>query len=365
MRRMVTLFVSAAAVGLVAALGSACPGFAASAHTAVAAQSSHASVMLSWPVTITLRTVPPLPGVRFQFDGRTVVTNAKGVVTVTEPHNFGLHTLTLVQTHLVTTDRQYYFARWAGQRDPNQAFVDTVRGLPMRADYTVTAGFTVSCPVSPRLVEQTGSALSPAQVSELTVLSDRGQPTTLRTSGVSWLLCAAPAYRDSQLLLRNLQYSVQTMLVSGANVVHAGLQRFSPITTPDPKITGYFYSLRMTAHDALFGGGVGSYALLTMPNHKVRKVVFGPSHVATLRNLPLGTYQVTVKAGGASIAGQDVRLSRDQTADLPVVSSYDVAVLVIGLLLVVVGLPLLSGSQRRRVVSLARRGAQVLHRAMG
>jgi hypothetical protein len=365
MRRMVTLCLSAAAVGLVAALGSAQPGFAVSADMGVAARSSQASAVQTWPVTITVRTVPPLAGVRFQFDGQPVVTNASGVATITEQHNFGLHTLALVQTQLVTANRQYHFARWAGQRDPNQAFIDTVRGLPMRADYTVTAGFTVSCPVSPRLVEQTGIVLAPARVSELSVLSDLGQPATLRTSGVSWLPCAAPAYRGSQLSLRDLQYSVQTMLVSGINVVHAGLERFSPISTPAPKITGYFYSLRMTAHDALFGGGVGSYALLTMPNHTVRKVEFGPTHVVTLRNLPLGTYQVTVKAGGASIAGQDVRLSHDQTADLTAVSTYDVVVLVAGLLLVVVGLPLLSGSQRRRVVSLARRGAQVLRRAAG
>lgn len=365
MRRGVTLCLSAAA-GLVAALGTAQPGFAAPAHPALAAQGSRATeARSSWPVTITIRTVPPLPGVHFQFDGQPITTNASGVAAVTEQHNFSLHTLTLAQTHLATADRQYSFARWAGQRDPNQAFIATVRGLPMRANYTVTAGFTVSCPVSPRLVEQTGSVLAPPRVSELSVLSDVGQSATLHVSGVSWLPCAAPAYRDSQLSIRNLQYSVQTMLVSGANVVHAGVERFSPISTPDPKIIGYFYSLRMTAHDALFGGGVGSYALLTMPNHTVRRVAFGPTHIATLRDLPSGTYQVTVKAGGASVAGQDVRLSRDQTADLTAVSSYDVAVLAVALLIVVVGLPLLSGSQRRRVVSLARRGAQALRGAVG
>ena len=55
------------------------------------------------------------------------------------------------------------FLRWAGQRDPNQAFRPTVNGLPMRADYTVTASFATACPVSPRLVEENGTPLPTAR----------------------------------------------------------------------------------------------------------------------------------------------------------------------------------------------------------
>jgi hypothetical protein len=321
---------------------------------------SRASVLRPWPVTITIRTVPSLGGVRFLFDGQPITTNARGLAAITERHNFSTHILELAQTQIATANRRYSFRRWAGQRDPSQAFSATVRGLPMRANYTITAGFAVSCLVSPRLAEQNGAVLQPARVSKLTVRSDLGQPSSLNPSRPSWLPCAWPVYQDSQLSIRNLQYSVQAMLVSGTNVVHAGLQRFQPISQPNPTLTGNFYALTVTAHDAFFGSTMGSYALLTMPDHRVRKVLFGTAHAATVRDLPIGTYRVVVKAGGATIASQTVRLSRNQTTDLTAVSTVDVAAIVAALVAAVVGLPLLSRSQRRRVVALARRGAQVL-----
>ena len=84
---------------------------------------------------------------------------------VTEQHNFSAHTLTLADTKLSASGRRYTFVRWAGQRDPDQAFRPTVQGLPMRADYTVTASFAVMCPVSPRLAQQDGVALAANRVS--------------------------------------------------------------------------------------------------------------------------------------------------------------------------------------------------------
>ncbi len=363
MRVRISLALSAIAAGLSAGLAAAPPAVAAPAQSAASGMFSRMSVLRPWPVTITNRTVPPLAGVRFLFDGQLIATSARGYAAITEQHNFSAHILELAQTQIATASRRYSFLRWAGQRDPRQAFSSTVRDLPMRANYTITAGFGVTCIVSPRLAEQDGAVLQPARVSKLIVRNDLGQRARLNPSRASWLPCAWPAYQDSQLSIRNLQYSVQTMLVSGTNVVHAGLERFVPISQPNPTLTGYFYALSVTAHDAFFGNAMGSYALLTMPDHSERKVLFGAAHTATVRDLPIGTYQVAVKAGSASIVSQAVRLSRNQTADLTAVSTADVAAIVAAVVAGVVGLPLLSRSQRRRVVALARRGAQLLRGA--
>ena len=56
----------------------------------------------SWPVTLTIRTLPALPHVEFRFDGRAVVTDGSGEASYTEPHNFDHHTLTLINTSIVT-----------------------------------------------------------------------------------------------------------------------------------------------------------------------------------------------------------------------------------------------------------------------
>ena len=242
----------------------------------------------------------------------------------TERHNFSSHTLALAQTEVSVSGRRYTFLRWAGQRDPDQAFRPTVHGLPMRADYSVTASFAVACPVTPRLVEQDGTPLPAVQVSQITLLSSLGQTATLSPSGTTWLPCASPVYRDSRLSSHSVQYSVQSVVVGGTNVVHAGVERFSPGQTPEPRLTGFFYALTITAHDAMLGSALGSYALLTMPDRTVRRVELGPRHTATVGDLPLGDYQVQVKAGSATVSAVTVHLSRDETANLPAMSRTDI-----------------------------------------
>jgi hypothetical protein len=335
------------------------PAFAAPSAGAVPAGGS----VRPWPITITIRTVPSLPGIRFVFDGTPIVTGSQGRTSVTEQHNFGAHTLTLAETQFSASGRRYTFVRWAGQRDPDQAFRPTVQGLPMRADYTVTASFAAMCPVSPRLAQQNGATLAATRVSEITLRDNLGQPATLRPSGTTWLPCSWPVYRDSLLSSADLQYSVQTMLVSGTNAVHVGVERFKPGRTPNPKLTGYFYALTITAHDALLGSAVGSYALLTMPDRTVRRIPLGPRHVATVSNLPQGNYRVQIKAHGASVPAQTLRLSKNQTANLAAVSKRDIAIVGGALLAGLAGIPLLSRTRRRRILAFVRHPARSRHRA--
>jgi hypothetical protein len=233
----------------------------------------------------------------------------------------------------------------------------------MRADYTVTASFAVMCPVSPHLAQQDGAALAATRVSQITLRNNLGQPATLRPSGTTWLRCAWPVFRDSLLSSTDLQYSVQSMLVNGSNTVHVGIERFTPSRTPNPRLTGYFYSLTITAHDALFGSAMGSYALLTMPDHTVRQMPLGPRHAATVGNLPQGNYQVQVKARGASVPAVTLRLSKDQTANLAAVSRGDVAVVCGALLAGLAGIPLLSRTRRRRIFAFLRRPVRSRRRA--
>jgi hypothetical protein len=327
-------------------------GAARAAAGAAPAQSAPAA---PWPVTVTVRTVPALPGVRFTLDGTALTTGRDGTATHTGQHNFGQHTLRLTGSTVVRQDRQYRFTRWAGQRDPDQAFRATVHGLPMRADYAITAAFSVWCPVTPHFTDQHGRRLDPARMAAVTVRSDTGQAASLRPSGTTWLQCARPVARGSTLRSQDVQYSVQRVLVSGANVVHAGIERFWPGRTQKPTITGYFHDLTITAHDALFGGGTGQEALITLPDHTVVAEPLGPGHTAVLSNLPQGSYQVRVKAGGAIVSAQTVRLSRDVTVDLTAVSRADLAALGGGLFVAVAGLPLLSGPRRRWVAGHLRR----------
>lgn len=315
-----------------------------------------------WPITLTVKTVPALPDVQFTFDGVELVTNAQGVASITQRHDFSAHTLGLRRTEVDVPGRRYTFLRWAGQRDPNQAFRPTVHGLPMRADYTVTASFATACAVSPRLVEQNGTPLTAGDVSRITLLNSLGQTVNMNPAGTTWLPCGWPVYRDSLLSSRSLQYSVRSVLVGGTNVVRAGVERFSPSQTSRPKITGYFYALTITAHDAVFGGALGNYALVTMPNRTVRRVELGSRHTATIGGLPLGDYQVRVKAGSASVSAVTMHLSRDETADLTAVTRADILIVCVALGIGVAGAPLLSRTRRTRLRARLRRVGGLLRR---
>jgi hypothetical protein len=326
-------------------------------------QSRVAGSLQPWPVTITIRTVPAMPGIRFLFDGVPLATDRQGVTSFTERHNFSSHTLALAQTQVSVSGRRYTFVRWAGQRDPDQDYRPAVHGLPMRANYAVTASFAVACPVTPRLVDQAGAPMSALQVSQINLLSSLGQATTLKPAGTTWLPCVSPVYRDNSLSSHAVLYSVQSMLVGGTNVVHAGVERFSPSQTPDPKVTGFFYSLTITAHDALLGGAVGNYALLTMPDKTVRKVALGPRHTATVTNLPLGNYQVQVAAGSASISPVTVHLSRDEATNLAAISRTDIVIVCGALVVGIAGVPLLSRTRRRRVLARVRRVSRLARRS--
>ena len=157
-----------------------------------------------------------------------------------------------------------------------------------------------------------------------------------------------------------MQYSVQSVVVGGTNVVHSGVERFSPGQTPEPRLTGFFYALTITAHDAMLGGALGSYALLTMPDRTVRRVELGPRHIATVGDLPLGDYQVQVKAGGATVSAVTVHLSRDETANLAAVSRIDIVIVGAALAVGIAGAPLLSRTRRGRVRARMRRIGQAV-----
>ncbi len=335
------------------ALGPALSARAAATDT-IARSATLRSLTRPWPITLTIRTVPALRGVTFSFDGWQVTTNSQGTASVTEQHNFDSHTLALMSTGIARSGRHYRFARWAGQRDPQQAYRRTVTGLPMRANYTITAGFTGQCPVTPRFMSERGQLVDAGRIARLVVRSTTGRQVDLAAGRTSWLNCSHPVYRDSQLYSIGTSYSVQRIAISGANLVQAGAERFRPMTNKRPTFVCYFHRLTVTAHDALFGGKTGTVALLRMPDGSVRRAELGDAHTVTL-DLPQGSYGLTVRVGGAIVLAEKLRLSRDKTVNFTAVSHGDLLSIAGAVLVVATGLPLLSRVRRKRLGDLLRR----------
>jgi hypothetical protein len=292
-----------------------------------------------WPIALVVKTVPALAGVSFTFDGHVLVTGSNGQATYTAEHDFAKHKLSVVDVSVSLPAHRYKFSRWGGQRDPNQAFRRTVTGLPLRANYAVTAAFTLQQPLQPRLVQQDGSPVDPAEVSTITVKSKAGQIVTLSSSAPTWLDVSLPAYRHGTLSAAGVRYSLQSVIVRGSNVVDAGRQVFTPAS--NPTFVTQFHDLTVTGHDALFSSPRGSAAVVTFPDGGKLSAPFDARHKAVFNNLPRGNYRVDIKAGTAIVASDQFTLSRDKTADLAVISLLDMSllgglclVLAIGLLVV-------------------------------
>jgi hypothetical protein len=313
-----------------------------------------------WPITLTLKTVPALAGVRFTFDGQPLVTGANGVTSYTAQHDFASHRLSIVSSSVTTEDKRYEFARWAGQRDPEQAFTRTVSGLPLRSNYVVTAAFTVQRPVLPRVVRQDGTAVDPTDVERITVRSDGGAFVDLPLNKPTWLDEVRPAFLSSVLSAQPVSYSLQEVIVRNTNVVDAGRQRFTPASTSTPTFTTQFHDLVITGHDAIFKTKLGTSATVTFPDGGKRTVPLNSEHTATLYDLPRGRYKVSIEAGRGIVGVQQFNLSKDKTADLIVITALDLAILV-GVLVGIAAALLVIGRQYwRRLATHPRRLREVV-----
>jgi hypothetical protein len=332
------------AVLVAAAAMTVCPAM----HAAALSPAQHAAPGVQ-QTTVTITTAPPLPGVRLSMDGAAdVVTDESGVAVVTQERTTGSHTLTLLDTRVETTGKRYSFARWVGQRDPEQAFTPTLDGLTMRGDSSLVATFSVEYAVTTHVVDQNGAPIDPGEVSSATARSDTGAVVSLAPSGPTWLEGTRVTARSSKYELQNVTYSWQSVLVSGTNVVDAGRQSFTPATNADVTGIGQFHDLTVAGYDALFGRGAGEQAVITLPDGTVRSTRLDGAHSAVFPHLPRGTYQATVTAGASVVGAQQVRLSRDITVRALVISPADIAILLGSLVLIAGGLILVGHRRVRR-----------------
>ena len=308
----------------------------------------------SWPISVQLRTAPALPGIGFSVDGKAYTSGADGTVTVTLQHDFTQHTVALLTPTSTAAGHQYAFYRWEGQRDPNQAYRTVVTGLPWRAPYAITAAFDEKCPVTPAFTDQHGAPLDVATLDSATVRSDTGQISTLPVRGTTWLTCSIPVYAGGTLTSRPLGYRLQSLMTGGTNIVDAGKQSFTPRSDPRPTFVGLYYNLTVTSHDAFFGGAAGRGVVLTGPDHRQHTAIFPAGHTATFTHLPRGDYSLSVTGGSGVALAQPIRLSRDSSTDVAVVTGVDLGSTAAGGTVLAITLPLAARHRRDRLRRLVR-----------
>src|SRR5258706_148824 len=147
--------------------------------------------------------------------------------------------------------------------------------------------------------------------------------------GTIWLTGSVPTYRSSSVVVNDGSYSLQSVVVNGANIVDSGRQRFTPVKAPTVAFTGQLHNLTVAANDAVYGDAVGTAAVVTYPDGTVRTVPFGSDHTATLSNLPRGTYKVSVGGAGGIVLEEQVGLSRDKVLTVGVLTVGDLTTIAV------------------------------------
>lgn len=294
--------------------------------------------------TVRISTVPQTPNARVTVDGRQVALDPSGRATVTTCRS------TLVDTVLVDGDPVPWRDEERSQARFDRMFVtDAGRALALAFDVDYMTD-----------VEVVG--VPPDQLTSFTLRSSTGERLTREQSGRMWLWGSRVIRGASGLQMRDIYYTVDSVMALGTNVVNASQTKFFPHQTPELRVQALTYPVDLRASDRLFGFPVGSEAHLEASDGTVLDVPLSGGS-GSLQALPRGTYVVTVDAPGLHTP-RPVSVSQAQTVDLQVLTYLDVAVLLgipslVAVALVLVPRPALRARlafwRRRRLSPVRRR----------
>jgi hypothetical protein len=298
-------------------------------------------------------TKPTTPGVTIHYKDRRFVTGADGRVFIRAPRDL----LTprdrhRVKNHLDITSKEIEpgvrvrLARWYD-----------------KANRTFTAALDRFYRVEPRYTIQGGKPVDPSRIESITLKSRHGIRVTSEGAKPLWLHGKRIVPTLGQLAIKDIQWTVESVKINGQNVVNRSQQEFVPAVNRDMEVKLLFYRLKVSARDALLKFPIGSAVLLRYPNGKVERHEFESAGDLTFEALPRGSYKLRIEGPGYSFE-RPVSVSRNQEAELDVLSYLDivlVALILIGIAvgLVFVGRPELYEKFKRRLRRLRRRRATV------
>jgi hypothetical protein len=255
---------------------------------------------------IRVRTIPPVPGARFQTRVGTFYANSKGVVILDLSAESKGHLQQALRNNVKIYDKRMgptalaKFDRWFGRN---------------------TVSFNVFYRVGFSFRDLKGRPVDPSSVSTFLVKSRTGVRHVLKPGHPAWLQGSRVVPFQGTLVSKDIDYQTESAFVDGNNVVNRAQQRFVPRTTRDFSIKLLFYSIHATSKDAIFGFHTGSAIQIIAPSGRVVTHKLHGGEV-TVTGLPRGNYNVKVKARGVSFT-RPVSVSRNQEVELKVISWLD------------------------------------------
>jgi hypothetical protein len=280
-------------------------------------------------VTLHVYTVPPEPGVRLLFDGQPVTTDSAGVAVINTPYRRTGHTLKLARTEW-TSDNGRIQTKFTVWRSPlsEQKHSPTLTHLILRRNHAIQLGFRVSYQVNFSFVTTSNTAVPSSRISGVELRADGGYISSVNGGQTIRLLGVQPVQEAGALVAHTVNYTLQSVVVDGSNVVNAGQQHLSPTQQKSAKFVLQLRQLTIAAHDRFFGTHVGSTVTVTYPDGRRVSYRFDRARQVVLTGLARGQYQIHIDGGGL-LTAQAVVLSRNQIVNMPILTWPDIITVIV------------------------------------
>jgi hypothetical protein len=338
-----------AAVATILAIAATAAVVATAAVPAVAAVATAPSSFAEVPPgyrPLTIKTLPPIPGVRVKFDGSELVTGPDGTVRT-----------------LITKEAR---AALAADRDAHLQMISRHIGISpgvrgrfhgwYQAGYVFTpenpvgevqiATFDVDSRTRFTFVDRHRAALDARGITDMQIRNSLGGLRDIGRHRAVWLRSATVTSVNGEVTLRDVEWRLASVTFHDTNIVQRGFQHFKPSHTPLVAVRVNLYTVEFRAQDAFFGSPKGSSIRLTMPDGAIRTLALHNGR-ATVEQLPSGDYDVLVDARGLG-KDQSVSVSNDATIELKVLGVIDIALALAVLAIFIAGVLLLGLRIRRR-----------------
>lgn len=280
--------------------------------------------MVVEPAKVAIYTVPPMAGVGFKLNHQIYTSDENGVVdlTVTTSGIYSLEVLPIDEDNLPSNTRME-FERW------NDNVFTANRQVYLPRARRLEAGFIVSYQVDQKFYDTTGQQVDPKRVSSI-VLGGVGNIYTFDKAGPVWLPSNRLTRRVSeQLESQEILYYFRNVTIDGANVINRSEQRFHIRPDDTWPIQVLLYSVHFRARDAMFHFPIGRGIELTYPDgHKEQFLFASRDAEVTVSSLARGSYSAKIIGVGGSAPPTPIYLSRDQEAELLMLSYLDIALII-------------------------------------
>lgn len=285
--------------------------------------------------TVEVETIPPLVGVEVRIDDQVRTTGADGVARFRLVVVANIRQRIMVETPDVGSEEDGYLADYAR--------------LYRRDDRHYALAFNVHKPVTFSFHGSNGEEIGLSDI-DATNLKNRlgGVYPDVALDRPLWLHAQRVVSTQQGPELRDIEWSIESVIVKDTNVVNRAQVRFFPAEVDHIEVPTLFFSATFRITDLFFKTTTGDAIELTHPDGEVTTHQLEDDGTINLPSLPRGEYHAVVLGPGPRIS-RPVALSRNQDLELELLSWLDLGVVAIGLV-VFLALPLVFGRRllRRR-----------------